>query len=246
MLKHQKIIVTGGSSGIGAAAVKLFIELGASVHNFDRQNTKNDRAIFHAVDIRDKGSIQNEVAKITAKGGRIDGAFLSAGIYLARTIEDTSDSELSELIDTNIKGNIFALQAILPVMKSQKAGSIVLTGSDQTFRGKGKSAVYGLTKAAIGQLAQSTAVEYAPHNIRVNCVCPGATATPLYTRSIQEFADRYGNGKASEVDAAVKSRYPMGRIGTPEEVAAVVAFMLSDQSRFVTGALIPVDGGFTA
>ena len=116
-------------------------------------------------------------------------------------------------------------------------------GSDQSFIGKGSSSVYGLTKGALAQLTKSTAIDYAPFNIRVNCICPGTIDTPLLHKSVAHFSSKSGK-PIDEIDESLKTMQPMGRIGRPEEIARSVAFLLSDDSSFTTGSLLSVDGGY--
>jgi len=118
----------------------------------------------------------------------------------------------------------------------------VITGAS-TGIGKASSSVYGMTKGAIGQLAKSTAIDYAPYNIRVNCICPGTINTPLLHRAVEQFVDKTGTS-AEEVYRSLDNVQPMGRVGKPEEIAQSVAFLLSDESSFTTGSLLAVDGGY--
>ena len=129
-------------------------------------------------------------------------------------------------------------------MKQQQKGTIVLMGSDQAFVGKASSAVYGMTKGAIAQLTKSTAIDYAAFNIRVNCICPGTIQTPLLDNAVLQFVHKSGQ-QAAEVYASLDSAQPLGRVGRPEEIAKTVRFLFSDDSSFITGALIAADGGYT-
>ena len=118
-------------------------------------------------------------------------------------------------------------------------------GSDQTNVGKAQSAVYGLSKGAIGQLAKSTAIDYAPYGIRCNCICPGTIDTPLLTAAVQIYSS-LNETDPEEVLTSLNAIQPLGRIGRPEEIAQVVVFLLSDESSFMTGALVAADGGYIA
>jgi NAD(P)-dependent dehydrogenase (short-subunit alcohol dehydrogenase family) len=117
-------------------------------------------------------------------------------------------------------------------------------GSDQVFIGKGSSTVYGLSKAAIGQLTKSLAIDYAPHNVRVNCICPGTTDTPMLAPSIERFHQMSGT-PIEEIYEMLKKAQPIQRLGTVEEIAKAVVFLLSDDCPYMTGALVCADGGYT-
>ena len=133
---------------------------------------------------------------------------------------------------------------VLPVMRKQRYGNVVLMGSDQVLVGKGSSSVYGLSKAAIGQLTKSTAIDYAQHNVRVNCICPGTIDTPMLPPTIERFHQVSGIPIDQIYDMLRKSQ-PIQRLGTPEEIGRAVLFMLSDECPFMTGALVSADGGYT-
>src|SRR6187399_3246181 len=139
-------------------------------------------------------------------------------------------------------GTFYLLKTVIPFMKQQQKGSIVLMGSDQSFVGKASSAVYGMTKGAIAQLAKSTAIDYAVFNIRVNCICPGTIQTPLLDKAVQQFVAKTGEDTAAVITSLDKVQ-PLGRIGQPGEIAKAVRFLLSDDSSFTTGCLFAVDGG---
>lgn len=169
--------------------------------------------------------------------------FVNAGIHLFANIEQTTDEQFDNVLTTNIGGTFFTLKAVLPIMKKQQYGSVVLMGSDQTFSGKASSSVYGLTKGAIGQLTKSTAIDYAPYNIRVNCFCPGTTDTPLLHKAVDVFV-ALTSARKEDVYRDLNKIQPMGRVGKPEEIANAVAFLLSGENSFMTGSLVSVDGGY--
>ena len=129
-------------------------------------------------------------------------------------------------------------------MREQRYGNIVLMGSDQVFIGKGSSAVYGLSKAALGQLTKSTAIDYAPYNVRVNCICPGTIETPMLEPSIQRFHEVSGM-PIEAIFESLRKAQPIQRLGTPDEIGKAVMFLLSDDCPYMTGALLSVDGGYT-
>ncbi len=237
------IVITGASSGIGKATKELLRGKGAIVYNLDIQPDANDGEYGIRTDMRSSAEIAAAIKIIVQKEKRIDGLFANAGKHLFASIEETSEEQLNDIIAINILGVFHLLKAALPVMKNENKGAVVLMGSDQAFVGKGQSAVYGLTKGAIGQLTKSTAIDYAQFNIRVNCICPGTIETPLLEGAVSHYSAISGVDKDliyKDLDRA----QPLGRIGQPSEIASVVAFLLSDESSFMTGSLLSVDGGY--
>lgn len=244
MSTNQKVlIITGASSGIGKATRLLMHEKGCRVYNLDILEQADRIGEFIHCDMRDREAIRAAVQQIAATEGRIDLLFANAGVHLFATIEQTSDEELDRLVDINIKGTYFILQAVLPYMRQQQKGSIVLMGSDQSFVGKASSSVYGMTKGAVAQLTKSTAIDYAPFHVRVNCICPGTIDTPLLEKAVAHYAGISGQD-TQKIMSDLNTIQPAGRIGKPEEIAAAVAFLLSEESSFVTGSLLSADGGY--
>lgn len=237
-------IISGASSGIGKATLELLRNDGSVVYNLDRTAPSIPDPFFIQCDVGNKTDVMNAIHSIYDKEKRIDYLFANAGMHLFATLEETSYEQLESLVSTNILGTFYLLKAVIPIMKQQQKGSIVLMGSDQAFVGKGSSSVYGMTKGAIGQLTKSTAIDYAPFNIRVNCICPGTIQTPLLDRAVQQFVAKTEED-ATAVYTSLDKVQPMGRIGQPEEIAKTVRFLLSDDSSFTTGSLIAVDGGYT-
>jgi NAD(P)-dependent dehydrogenase (short-subunit alcohol dehydrogenase family) len=241
------VVITGGSSGIGLSAVSLFAKAGAIVYNLDIKSPEMevDGITYLKCDISDFKQVKAQISIIIEKHGQIHNAFLNAGIHEVGNVEDLDIERMDKVININLKGIIYCLKSILPNMREYQEGSIVLMGSDQSFIGKGDSFIYGATKGAIGQITKSTAVDYAPYNIRINCVCPGTIETPLYHNAVNNFSKRKGLDK-QEVYRIIKTAQPISRVGLPEEVANTVLFLCSEKTGFTTGALVPVDGGFIA
>jgi NAD(P)-dependent dehydrogenase (short-subunit alcohol dehydrogenase family) len=238
-------VITGASTGIGKATKELLESGGCTVYNLDLagQNTGGAAGHFIPCDVRDRQSIRSAMEAVYHRENRIDFLFANAGIHLFAGIEDTTDEEFDHVTATNILGTFYTVKYVLPYMKAQKKGSIVLMGSDQSFVGKAQSAVYGLTKGAIAQLTKSTAIDYAPHNIRVNCICPGTIDTPLLHKAVKRYSTLNAANEA-DVLRSLNSTQPLGRIGRAEEIATVVAFLLSDENSFMTGSLVSADGGY--
>ena len=242
--KNTVTVITGATSGIGRATLELLRNEGSLVYNLDNMPPSTSDPYFIECDVSDRLNVEQVIKRIYDKEKRIDFLFSNAGRHLFANIEDTSYEQLETLVGINLMGTFFMLKTVIPLMKQQQKGSIVLMGSDQCFVGKASSAVYGMTKGAIGQLTKSTAIDYAPFNIRVNCICPGTIQTPLLDNAVTQFVKQSGQ-EASEVYAALDSAQPLGRVGRPEEIASTVRFLFSDDSSFITGALIAADGGYT-
>ena len=174
----------------------------------------------------------------------IDTLIVSAGKHLSATILDTCTPQLVELVNLNLFGAYWLIQHALPIMIKQNYGNIVTIGSDQYLIAKPHSTVYGMTKAALAQLTKSIALDYAANKIRANCIGCGTINTPLYRRAIENYA------KKSDIDISIiegeeNAQQPLGRIGNADEVAQLAFFLASAGAEYITGAYIPIDGGYT-
>lgn len=254
----QTVFITGGASGIGAAAVKAFAAAGWRVTFMDI-HPKEARALINAIDAREpvcffegstrrRGDLDAALELAADDAGGIDAVFANAGIHRRNTIIDMRPEDLDELIQTNIVGTVNTIQAAIPYLaNSTRAGgaSVVINASDQSTVGKGNNCGYGLTKGALGQLTRSAAIDLAHLGIRVNAVCPSTIATPLMDKALAQAAagrtDRLERLRTDE-DAL----FLRGSVGRPEEVAAMVLFLCGADATFCTGGLYPVDGGYTA
>ncbi len=240
--KGKVALVVGGASGMGNAVVQQLNQEGCRVHVLDVQNEAE--SMFQLCDVRDYKQVQGCIANVVAQEGRIDLLFIAAGVHLFANIEQTSIEEFERVLSINLKGTFYVLKEVLPIMRKQGSGNIVLMGSDQVFVGKGNSTVYGLTKAAVGQLTKSTAIDYAQYHVRVNCICPGTIDTPMLVPSVKRFHQISGKS-IEEINEILEKAQPVQRLGTPEEIGKVVMFLLSDDCPFMTGALVSADGGYT-
>ena len=235
-------IVTGGSSGIGLSIVKLFLDNNYQVFNLDI--TESSVGSFCACDITDVTQVNDIISNI-AKDHTIDVLVSNAGIHFSGSIENTTEADLERVFNINVKGAYAAIKAVLPSMKAQQNGAIILMSSDQALVAKHNSFAYNLSKAALASMAKTTALDYAQFNIRANAVCPGTIETPLYHQAINNYCEKSGANK-TEVHAEEAALQPLGRLGQAEEVAELVHFLAYDKAKFITGSLQVIDGGYTA
>lgn len=254
-LSNKVAIITGATSGIGKATALLFAEEGADVVITGRRaelgervqeelRQKGVRGLFIQADHTQAEDCSRVVEQTLAQFGQVDILFNNAGIVTHGTAETTSDEVWNETIAINISAVWRMSKLVIPIMRSQGKGVIVNNGSDWSVVAGRDAFPYVMSKGAVAMMTKAMALDYARENIRVNAVCPGDTMVDRWLESdYLEYSD------AASLDAAVKeaSDYlPMGRFGKPEEIAKAVLFLASDDSSFVTGHLLLVDGGNTA
>jgi 2-keto-3-deoxy-L-fuconate dehydrogenase len=244
----QTVIISGGSSGIGKSCVTKFILHGYYVYNLDITPdsvviTNNYKYI--QVDVTNHEAIKAAINTIVSEHTKIDAVIISAGQHLSANIETTTDEQLLALMNLNLFGAYWLIREVIPYMKQQNKGNIVTVGSDQCSVAKPNSVVYGMTKSALLSLTKSVALDYAKYNIRANCIGAGTIETPLYTNAIIKYSEKSGI-PLIDIERSEALEQPLGRVGQPEEVAELAYFLASDSSSFLTGALIPIDGGYTA
>ena len=198
---------------------------------------------FRSCDVTNVQQVTNIVNDITNEHA-IDVLVSNAGIHFSATIENTSEEELDKVFNINVKGAFAAVKAVLPNMKANKNGSIIIISSDQALIAKQNSFAYNLSKASLASIAKTTALDYARYNIRANAVCPGTIETPLYHKAIDRYCAKSGADKA-QIHQEEENLQPLGRLGQPEEVAQLVLFLASDKATFITGSLQVIDGGYT-
>jgi NAD(P)-dependent dehydrogenase (short-subunit alcohol dehydrogenase family) len=236
-LQGKVAVITGATTGIGLAAAKLFVEEGAYVFITGRRQKELDEAV-EAIGYNVAG-VQGDVSKladldrlyetINAEGRRIDVVFANAGLGEFAALGSITEDHFDRLFNINVKGALFTVQKALPLMND--GGSIVLTGSVGSVKGTPAFWVYGATKAAIRNFVRAWTIELKDRRIRSNVLSPGPTETPLIDH------------QPPEAIARMVSSIPMGRIGSPEEIAKAALFLASDDSSFVTGIELFVDGG---
>jgi NAD(P)-dependent dehydrogenase (short-subunit alcohol dehydrogenase family) len=230
-LSGKTAIVTGGASGIGAAIAERFLAEGAEVLAVDLNPIKPRRGLQTLV---------ADVSRPVSKLPKADILVCAAGISVGKTLADTSEEDWDHVFAVNAKGTFLWFKAVLPGMLERGAGSLIAIASQLAVAGPRSNCSYAASKGAVVSLVKSVALDYADRGIRANALLPGATETPLLERA---FARR---GDPQVARETLRKRHPAGRFGRPEEIAAAALFLASDESSFVTGAALPVDGGFLA
>jgi NAD(P)-dependent dehydrogenase (short-subunit alcohol dehydrogenase family) len=254
-LSNKVAIITGATSGIGEATALLFAEEGAEVvitgrravlgeRVVDEIRERGGRGLFVQADHREAGTCSRVVERTLADFGRIDILFNNAGIVTGGTAETTTDEVWDQTLAINVTAVWQMSRLVIPIMKKQGQGVIVNNGSDWSVVAGKDAFPYIVSKGAVGMMTKAMAIDFARDNIRVNAVCPGDT---LVDRWLEKGYFEYSDPVSLEQAMRDSSDYiPMGRFGRPEEIARAVLFLASDDSSFMTGHLLLVDGGNTA
>ncbi|HET9172475.1 MAG TPA: SDR family oxidoreductase [Actinospica sp.] len=234
-----KALVTGGGSGIGLATASLLAERGAAVAVLDLDpSAAPDPKLGFVADVTDDESVRAAVASAAEALGGIDIVVNNAGIGAIGTIEDNPDEQWHRVFDVNVVGMVRVTRAALPHLRRSAHAAIVNTGSIGAVTGLPQRALYDATKGAIHALTLAMATDHLAENIRVNCVHPGTADTPWVGRLLDAADDPEAERKALE------ARQPLGRLISPDEVAAAIAYLASPLAGSVTGTSLAVDGGF--
>jgi NAD(P)-dependent dehydrogenase (short-subunit alcohol dehydrogenase family) len=246
-LAAKVAVVTGGARGIGAATAAALAEAGAKVVIGDLEEEAG-RATADAVggefvraDICRAADAEALMNAAVDRFGGLDVLVNNAGVVLAKSALDTSEEEWDRVLAVNLKGPWLCARAAVPHMVRRGGGAIVNVASNAGLVGFPNAAAYCASKGGLAHLTKAMALDFAPLNIRVNAVCPGHTHTPMADAFVASQAD-----PAAFLDDFVKRQHPLGRMAEPGEIALCIRFLGSDDASFVTGAVLPADGGFTA
>jgi NAD(P)-dependent dehydrogenase (short-subunit alcohol dehydrogenase family) len=250
-LKDKVALITGGTSGIGEATALLFAKEGAAIGITGRNRERGaavvkrikqvgNEAVFLPADVSVAKDCRNAVEETVRAFGRLDILFNNAGVYYPQTAMECSEREWDEQIDVNLKGTFLMSKFALPVMIAQRRGVIINNSSGWGIVGGDHAVAYCASKGGVVLMTKAMAIDHGAQGIRVNCVCPGDVETPMLP------VDAKMRGLKWEDYIAGCANRPLGRVGTAEEIAKAVLFLASDDSSFMTGAALVVDGGGTA
>jgi NAD(P)-dependent dehydrogenase (short-subunit alcohol dehydrogenase family) len=242
-LDGKLALVTGGASGIGEAICRVFTEAGASVLIADINKDQSEAlakelpgAAAVSCDITDEASVRTTFAGID----RLDIVVNNAGIGMVGSVEETDLSDLQRLFRVNVEGTFLVTKYAVPLLTAAK-GSVINIGSVAGLVGIKKRFAYCATKGAVVAMTRQLAVEY-PTEFRVNCICPGTVDTPF----VEAYLEKYHKHEKEQVRAQLNQRQPVGRLGTPMEIAKLALYLASEEAAFVTGSIVTIDGGWTA
>jgi len=254
-LAGKIVLITGGNSGIGLATAGRFVSEGAFVFITGRRQEELDKAVAevgHDVralqgDVSKLDDLDRIMATIREEKGRLDIVFANAGIAETAALGSITEASFDKVFDVNVKGTLFTVQKALPLMRA--GGSIILNGSTAGSKGAPAFSVYHATKAAVRNLARSWALDLKGTGIRVNVLSPGGTVTPGLANVLTSGSSAPGDGaidvaQRDAIFASFATQIPLGRIGDAAEIAAVAVFLASEDSSYMTGGEVFVDGGF--
>ncbi|MEJ2890624.1 SDR family oxidoreductase [Actinomycetospora aeridis] len=244
-LDGRVAVVTGGASGIGRATARRFVDAGASVVVADRDGDGAERvaeelgdaAVAGTVDVTHPAQVDAAMALAESRFGRLDVLSCNAGLATSPTPAlDADPDEFARVLAVNVTGQWLCVRAAVPAMRRAGCGAVTITGSVMGERARPGFGAYAASKAAVNHLAKVLALELAPDGIRVNCLAPVATDTPM----LKSFL---GPDDPERARAAFIAGIPLGRLAEPEDIADAAVFLASDAARFLTGVVLPVDGG---
>ncbi len=248
-------LVTGASSGIGQAVAELLAEQGAAVAVMSNDpaaaeevvagiNAGGHQAVTAVADVTDPAAVREAVDRVAERFGGLDILVTSAGIQRYGTVTTTTPQAWDEVFAVNVKGVFLAVQACMPYLRRSGHGAVVIVSSAQALAAQNDVVAYAASKGALNAFTRAVAVDEARHGVRVNAICPGSVDTPMLRASAALFSATEGSVESTL--AGWGSSHPLGRIGTPREIAHVASFLASPRASFVTGEDLRADGGLLA
>jgi len=247
-LAGKVMMVTGASSGIGLACAERFVREGAVLHGFDVSEKPAAWAeiekdapgsTFTVGDVRDEAAQNAWAAEVKAAHGRIDSMVTAAGVASGGPVHLIPTEEWQRVVDINLTGTMLSVKAVIDTMLEQRSGTIITVASVEGMEGAEGGSTYNASKGGVILLTKNLAMDYSRMGIRSNCICPGFIDTPLFQSVI-------GQPGQEVFRESIMEQHKIGRFGKPEEIAGAAFFLASDDSSFVTGHALPVDGGYTA
>jgi NAD(P)-dependent dehydrogenase (short-subunit alcohol dehydrogenase family) len=250
-LAGKVAIITGAGAGIGRATALLFAKEGAKVVVADRDSERGaetvsiiredgGEATFIQVDVSQAADAERMARATVETYGKLDILVNNAGIYTQGSVVEMTEEDWDRILDVNLRGVFLCSKYCIPEMIKGGGGSVVNIGSEAGIVGIQNQVAYNVSKSGVIALTKSTGLDFAAHNVRVNCLCPGRTLTPLVEKVIAEAQDPESTQRALEEDR------PLKRMGRPEEIAAGILYLASDESLYATGSILSIDGGYTA
>lgn len=240
-LHGKSAIVTGGASGIGRAIAELFSARGACVHVVDIKSENGSNT--HACDCADEAAVERvfeDIARALPTPGRIDILVNSVGVAHVGTLESTAPADFDHVMRMNVRSFYNTMRAVIGPMKAAGGGVILNLASIAATAALADRFAYSTSKGAVMAMTLSVAKDYLRHNIRCNCISPARIHTPF----VDGFVAKNYPGREEEIYRVLAQSQPIGRMGRPEEVAALALFLCSDEAAFITGSDYPIDGGF--
>ncbi len=239
--------ITGAASGLGLATAKRFAQEGATIIGADLQRADgwdeveelSPQSSFHILDVREEEPQRDAIAEAVAKHGKINSVVTAAGVAGGGFVHMLDLAEWQRVIDINLTGTMLSVKVCLPSMIEQRAGSIITIASVEGLEGCEGGSCYNASKGGVVILTKNLACDYGRAGIRANAICPGFIDTPMFQSAIM-------GGMGEERAEPIKFQHKLGRWGQPEEIAGAALFLASEDSSFVSGVALPVDGGYTA
>jgi 2-keto-3-deoxy-L-fuconate dehydrogenase len=249
-LDGKTAFITGAGSGIGEETARLFAAQGAKVVVADISEEAAQRvagdigtsAMPVRVDVTRSAEVQSAFESAVEAFGSLDILVNNAGIGLVGNVEETTEEDFARLMNVNITGVFLGCKHVVPIMLNQGQGNIINIGSVAGLVGIERRFAYSATKGAVIAVTRQLAIDYVARGIRANCICPGTVFSPF----VESYLQKFHAGEIEEMKAKLNARQPMGRMGRPDEIAKMAVYLAADESEFVTGAVLTIDGGLTA